>query len=47
MFEYDNLQIMCWKCNDQKRDNNNYEIEMSLDFAEDLAKIALEKYKTL
>jgi 5-methylcytosine-specific restriction endonuclease McrA len=47
MFEYDNLQIMCWKCNREKGDNNNYEIEISLDFADDLAKSALEKYKTL
>lgn len=47
MFEANNLQIMCWKCNLEKGDNNSYEIELVLDFAIDIARDALEKYKPL
>ncbi|WP_202963104.1 hypothetical protein [Synechocystis sp. PCC 6714] len=47
MFKADNLQIMCWKCNVEKGDNNSYEIELILDFTRDIAREALERYKPL
>jgi hypothetical protein len=47
MFQADNLQIMCWKCNLEKGDNNNYEVELISSFAKDIARDALEKYKPL
>lgn len=47
MFEYDNLQIMCWKCNINKGDNNAYELEHSFGFVKDLGKDALQRYPLL
>lgn len=43
MFDYDNLQIMCWKCNKLKGDNNAYELERSLSHLQDLAKELLHR----
>ncbi|MDV3002492.1 MAG: hypothetical protein N5P05_004147 (plasmid) [Chroococcopsis gigantea SAG 12.99] len=47
MFDYDNLQYMCWECNQEKGDNNAYEIEHTLDYLNDLADEVLERYKPL
>lgn len=47
LFEFSNLQAMCWKCNQEKGDNNNFEAEHSLNFVKDLAKESLKRYKTL
>ncbi|MEQ9368347.1 MAG: hypothetical protein RIG63_04850 [Coleofasciculus chthonoplastes F3-SA18-01] len=47
LFESSNLQIMCWKCNREKGDNNNFEAEHTLNFVRDLAKEALNRYKFL
>lgn len=47
MLDADNLQIMCWKCNIEKGDNNAYELEHSFDYINDLAKDALQRYPLL
>lgn len=47
LFESSNLQIICWKCNREKGDNNNFEAEHTLNFVRDLAKEALNRYKLL
>lgn len=47
MFDYNNLQIMCWKCNNLKGDNNAYEIQHSLSCIQDLIKTTIERYPTL
>jgi len=47
MFDYDNLQVICWKCNREKSDNNAYELEQSLDYIQDLVQSALDRYPLL
>jgi hypothetical protein len=47
MFDYDNLQIMCWKCNNLKGDNNAYELQHSLSHLQDLAEGILQQYPLL
>lgn len=47
LFEASNLQIMCWKCNQKKSDNNNFEAEQTSNFVSDLAREALNRYKNL
>ena len=47
LFEVSNLQIMCWKCNQEKSDNNNFEAEHTSNFVSDLSVEALNKYKEL
>lgn len=47
MFDYDNLQIMCWKCNQLKGDNNAYELQHSLSYLHDLATETLDRYPLL
>lgn len=47
LFDYKNLQAMCWKCNLQKGDNNNFEVEHTFDFVSDLASEALDRYQEL
>lgn len=44
MFDYDNLQIMCWKCNSTKGDNNAYELQHSLSYIQDLVQETLKRY---
>jgi hypothetical protein len=45
LFDFSNLEVMCWKCNRQKGDNNSFEIEQSREFIRALANEALERYK--
>lgn len=47
MFDYENLQVLCWKCNWDKGDNNAYELDQSLDYTQDLIQSALERYPLL
>jgi hypothetical protein len=47
MFDYSNLQVMCWKCNNLKGDNNAYELQHSLEYLQDLAKETLQRYPLL
>lgn len=47
LFDADNLQAICWKCNQEKGDNNNFEIEHTSNFVSDLAREALERYPLL
>lgn len=47
MFEYENLQIMCWKCNNNKGDNNAYELEQSFDFVREIGEDTINRYPLL
>ncbi|NET91130.1 MAG: HNH endonuclease [Kamptonema sp. SIO1D9] len=47
LFEFSNLNIICWKCNQEKGDNNNFEAEYTFDCVRDLAKEALKRFKPL
>jgi hypothetical protein len=47
MFDADNLQAMCWKCNSEKGDNNAYELQHSLEYIQDLTDAAIERYPVL
>ncbi len=47
MFDYSNLQIMCWQCNTNKSDNNAFEIDYSYEYLNSLANEALTRYQLL
>lgn len=47
MFDYSNLQIMCWKCNNLKGDNNAYELQHNLSYLQDFAEETLRRYPLL
>lgn len=47
MFDYNNLQIMCWKCNCEKGDNNAYELLHNRSYIQDLAQETLKRYPKL
>jgi len=47
MFDPDNLQVICWKCNNLKGDNNAYELEQTFDYIADLAHESLQRYTPL
>lgn len=47
MFDYSNLQVICWKCNSDKGDDNAYDIQVNLDFTNDLVSQALDSYQPL
>ena len=47
MFDYKNLQIMCWKCNQQKGTNNAYELQHSRSYLQCLAQEILKRYPLL
>jgi hypothetical protein len=47
MFDYENLQLMCWRCNNAKGDNNAYELEHSYSYIQGLAEEVLNRYPTL
>jgi hypothetical protein len=47
MFDFENLQIMCWKCNQSKGDNNAFEIQHNSDYIQDLASQILDIYKVI
>ena len=47
MFDADNLDVICWKCNNAKSDNNAYELRHRLRSIQDLAKATLDHYPIL
>lgn len=47
MFEFNNLQIICWKCNLRKGDNNAFEIQHNLETIQSLTAEALKRYDIL
>ncbi|MBD2667388.1 HNH endonuclease [Richelia sinica] len=47
MFDYDNLEAICWKCNSAKSDDNAYEITHTFDHLNSLVDEALSRYKPL
>jgi hypothetical protein len=47
MFDYDNLEAICWKCNSSKGDDNTYEIQHTSNYLKALVEEALIRYPTL
>ena len=47
MFDYDNLQIMCIRCNRKKGDDNAFDSNILFEIVSDLAKESLNRYKPL
>lgn len=47
LFDYDNLQIMCWRCNLEKGDNNIFDLQHTYEYLDALADEALERYQVL
>lgn len=47
MFDADNLEVICWRCNNAKGDNNAYELQDSLSYIQDLAQETLDRYPLL
>ena len=47
MFDYSNLQIMCWQCNNNKGDDNIFELQHTCEYLDALALEALTRYQLL
>lgn len=47
MFDVNNLEAICWRCNQEKKDNNAFEIEKNLGYFNDLCQLINQKYKKL
>lgn len=47
MFDFENLEAICWVCNQEKKDNNAFELEHNLEYFEALCKEVNERYKKL
>lgn len=47
MFDYSNLQIMCWRCNNNKGDDNTFELQHTCEYLDALADRALARYQLL
>ena len=47
LFDYNNLEVICWRCNLEKKDNNAFEIEQNLEYFDTLYKVVNERYKKL
>lgn len=47
MLDAENLQAMCWKCNNDKGDNNAFELQHTLNYIKDLAQDTLDEYPLL
>ena len=47
MFDYGNLQIMCWQCNNNKGDDNTFELQHTCKYLDALAEQALARYQLL
>jgi 5-methylcytosine-specific restriction endonuclease McrA len=47
LFDFNNLEVICWRCNNEKKDNNAFEIKKDLDYFTDLLNITNDRYQTL
>lgn len=47
MFNFSNLEVICWRCNNEKQDNNAFEIEQNLDYYNTLYEVVDKRYKPL
>jgi hypothetical protein len=47
MFDFDNLQAVCWKCNHIKSDNNAFELLHDLKYMQELSTLAFDRYPIL
>ena len=44
MFLYDNLQVICWKCNNLKGDDNSFDLQHTFEYLDSLAAETLNRY---
>jgi len=47
MFDYNNLQIMCWRCNKEKGDDNAFELQHTFEYLDTLTDEVLARYPLL
>lgn len=47
MFDFDNLELICWRCNMEKGDNNAYELSYYSEYLSGLAETTISKYQPL
>ena len=47
MFDYNNLEAVCWRCNREKGANNSFELQHNQKYLDSLADEALARYPTL
>jgi 5-methylcytosine-specific restriction endonuclease McrA len=47
MFDFNNLEAICWRCNKEKKDNNAFELEHNLEYFNNLCQEVNERYKQL
>lgn len=45
MFDYDNLQVICWKCNQAKGDDNSFELKHTQEYLDSLVQETLNRYQ--
>lgn len=47
IFDYDNLQVICWRCNQEKGDDNSFDLQHTCDYLDSLVDQTLTRYPTL
>ncbi len=47
LFDFDNLQYICWECNQLKGDNNAFDLQHTRDYLDALVNEALSHYELL
>ena len=47
MFDYSNLEIICWRCNHDKGDDNTCNLKHNIEYLQSLASETLKRYPTL
>jgi hypothetical protein len=47
MFDYDNLEPICWRCNKEKSDDNSFEVQHTYDYLDSVVDELLERYPIL
>ncbi|MGD2180690.1 HNH endonuclease [Lusitaniella coriacea] len=47
LFDSDNLEAICWRCNNQKGDDNSFELQHTCDYLNSLAEEARSRYPKL
>ena len=47
MFDDGNLQVVCWQCNNNKGDDNTFDLKHTREYLDALADQALARYQLL
>lgn len=47
MFDHDNLECVCWRCNNEKGANNSFELQHNQNYLNSLADEAIVRYPNL